>query len=242
MSTQTEKINELLGIDDSYKAPEALMSILYSRQRREKLFRDFLPLFNYDVNFDWFHEYFQDEHADRKNKKQDFTPKSVATLLSALVGESNNTYEACAGTGGITISKWHHDRLQTNPFDYCPSDYLYVCEELSDRAIPFLLFNLLLRGMNAIVVHCDVLSREAKGVFFIQNDFDDHLKFSSLNLMPYTETIENEFSVKFTENKYDPIRESEEIPAHLITRLTGERKKQGMTFKEAFAPLLGGHQ
>ncbi|EJC3118106.1 SAM-dependent DNA methyltransferase, partial [Enterococcus faecalis] len=75
MKLTTEKINELLGVDDAYKAPEALMDILLNRDKREIVFNKFLEIEN-DLTFDWFHEYFQDEHADRKVKKQDFTPNS----------------------------------------------------------------------------------------------------------------------------------------------------------------------
>jgi len=108
MSDVTKKINELLEIDDSYKAPEALMKLLRDKEKREKVFIEFLELFNFDVTYDWFHEYFQDEHADRKNKKQDFTPASVGKLLAELVGDPESIdgtrYEPCAGTGSINYS------------------------------------------------------------------------------------------------------------------------------------------
>ncbi|HCT5214766.1 TPA: SAM-dependent DNA methyltransferase, partial [Enterococcus faecalis] len=70
MKLTTEKINELLGVDDAYKAPEALMNILLNRDKREIVFNKFLEI-EKDLTFDWFHEYFQEEHADRKQKKQD---------------------------------------------------------------------------------------------------------------------------------------------------------------------------
>ncbi len=200
----THEINKLLGISESYKAPDALMNILFDKEKRENLFKELLELFRYDMPQEWFHEYFQDEHADRKEKKQDFTPQSVSRLLSGLVqeNESGMRYEPCAGTGGITIETWNKDRIQHTPFDYKPSFYFYTCEELSDRAIPFLLLNLMIRGMNANVVHCDVLTREAKGAFFIQNDRDDHMLFSSLNVLPYSKEVEEHLNVTFTEKVY----------------------------------------
>lgn len=216
MRKQTQ-INKLLGIEDSYQAPEKLMSILYDREAREKLFMEFLELYDYRVDIDYFHEYFQEEHADRKQKKQDFTPNSVGKLLSQLVGSAQGTtrYEPCAGTGGITIQTWDHDRKQHSPFVYRPSWYLYHCEELSSRALPFLLFNCLLRGMNAVVVHCDVLTRKSYGAFFIQNDLDDHLQFSSLNVLPYSNDVAEFLAVEWVEEKYKPLKETKEIPAHI---------------------------
>lgn len=212
------KINNLLGIKESYKAPDRLMEILYmDKPERDKYFMDFLNAFDKDVSYDWFHDYFQDEHADRKNQKQDFTPQSVSRLLSAIVGPEGNTYyEPAAGTGGILIERWNQDRMKHSPFDYEPRDYYYTAEELSDRAIPFLLFNMLIRGMNGNVVQCDVLTREATGAFFIQNDANDFMGFSSLNLLPYNEDTETELNIKFVDEKYKPIKQTEKIPEWLL--------------------------
>ncbi|MDW3894475.1 N-6 DNA methylase [Staphylococcus saprophyticus] len=212
------KINNLLGIKESYKAPDRLMEILYmDKPERDKYFMDFLNAFDKDVTYDWFHDYFQDEHADRKNQKQDFTPRSVSSLLSQMVGHEGNTYyEPAAGTGGILIERWNQDRMQHSPFDYEPRDYYYTAEELSDRAIPFLLFNMLIRGMNGNVVQCDVLTRESTGAFFIQNDDNDFMGFSSLNLLPYNEDSETELNIKFVDEKYKPIKQTEKIPDWLM--------------------------
>lgn len=216
-------INAVLKISDSYQAPAKIMEILYDRTRREALFKEMLPGFDYDVSFDWFHNYFQDEHADRKNKKQDFTPKGVADLTARLAGiGQGTTYDCAAGTGGMTIRKWDLDRRQHSPFDYRPSNYLYVCEELSERAIPFLLFNLILRGMNAIIVHCDALARKAYGAFFIQNDGDDHMRFSSLNVLLYSEDVAKFLMLDFIEEKYAAHIESKEWPQHLQSQAKSE--------------------
>lgn len=215
----TKKINELLVINDSYQAPERLLEILHDKERRESLFMNMLPEFNYDVSYDWFTDYFQDEHADRKNKKQDFTPRSVNTLITKLVGNDDydgNHYEPCAGTGGMTIAAWNRDRMKHSPFDYKPSWYVYTCEELSERALPFLLFNVMIRGMNAIIVHVDVLTRQSYGAFFVQNDYDDHMKFSSLNVMPYSEEVAKHLSVTWEEERYKSLIETPGIPYHIV--------------------------
>ncbi|MBC2369926.1 SAM-dependent DNA methyltransferase [Listeria booriae] len=210
----TENINWLLGIKESYQASDKLMSILFDKAKREKLFLEFLKL-ETDVSYDWFHIYFQDEHADRRKHMQDFTPNELSDVVSKLTGESHNTLDIAAGTGGMTIRKWWEDCLREGPFVYLPSKHLYQCEELSDRAIPFLLFNLLIRGMNATVVHGDVLSREAKQVYFIQNEHDDHLLFSSLNVFPHSKTVGDELNVHtFLDDELNHI-ESLEMPDHL---------------------------
>lgn len=217
---KTNKINKLLGITDSYQAPDRLMEILLgAREEREDMFRKFLEVFNYNVNYDWFNEYFQDEHANRKKLKQDFTPTDVSNLVTKLVDDgedSSNYYEICAGTGSILIQHWHNQRLKTSPFWYLPSDYFHTVEELSDRAIPFLIFNMAIRGMNGVVIHCDTLSRKSKGVFFIQNYEDDHLKFSDINVLPYSEYVEQYFSIKFAEEKYPKHIERFRSPEDII--------------------------
>lgn len=215
MKLTTEKINELFGVDDSWKAPGELMGILFDRERREKIFREFIKI-EPDVSYDWFHMYFQDEAAERTKKKQDFTPKSVSGLLSQIVGsECGTTYDCASGTGGLTIQKWWDDCLKDTFMLYKPSNYLYWCDELSDRAMPFLLFNLLIRGMNAVVIHGDALTKESKGAFFIQNENDDSLQFSTLNVLPYTDFVAKELSVIWTDFRYPKHIESNVTPIHV---------------------------
>lgn len=218
MDDVTKTINDLLGIKDSYQAPQRIMDILYSGiEDRNKVFMNFLEAFDKNVTYDWFHDYFQDEHADRKKHKQDFTPQSISKLLGEIVGSEGNTYyEPAAGTGGILIERWNQDRMKHTPFDYEPRDYYYTAEELSDRTIPFLLFNMLIRGMNGNVVQCDVLTRESTGAFFIQNDANDFMGFSSLNLLPYNEDTATELNINFIEEKYKPIKQTEKIPDWLM--------------------------
>ncbi|MBC6151059.1 SAM-dependent DNA methyltransferase [Listeria booriae] len=209
-----DNINQLIGIKESYQASDRLMALLFDRGRREALFKKFLAL-EKDVSYDWFHEYFQDEHADRKVHKQDFTPKSIADVLIKAIGNSGVTLDIAAGTGGMTIRKWWNDCLKETPFSYLPANYMYQCEELSDRALPFLLFNLLIRGMNATVVHGDVLSRKIKQIYFIQNEKNNHLGFSSLNMLPHNKTVCREFDVHaWLEPELNYI-ESVEFPKHL---------------------------
>lgn len=218
--SKTQDINRILGIKESYKAPDRIMEILTGdTAKRDVVLKEFLELFEYNMSFDWFHEYFQEEHADRKTQKHDYTPESVAKLVNQLTAKDTrnlSVYDVASGTGGLIITRWHQDRMATNPFTYRPSDYLYHAEELSDRSIPFLLFNLIIRGMNATVMHGDVLTRDCYGVFFIQNDYDDHMLFSSLNVFPYNQSTAEMFNVKFAEERYDPLIQTPGIPKHVI--------------------------
>lgn len=219
----TEVINELIGVDDSWKAPQALLEKLFKKEDREELFCQFLEV-DSNLGFDWFHMYFQDESADRAKLKQDFTPQSIADIVNKIVvgdetTESDNYLEVAAGTGGLVITHWDSHRKKQAPYNYKPSEHFHHVEEISDRAMPFLLFNLMIRGMNAVVVHGDTLNRDSKGVFFIQNETDDSLGFSSLNVLPYSTEIEKEFNVKFDVRFYPEHVESKGIPAHVVDKL-----------------------
>lgn len=185
---RTVDVHRILGIDEQFKAPGRIMEILWDRGERERVFREFLEC-DPDLSFDGFHEYFEQEQADRKVHKQDYTPDGVSRVLSRLAGLDGESYDPTAGTGGLLIVKWWRDCTSRLPFDYRPSEHLYWATELSDRAFPFLLFNLLIRGMNAVAIHGDVLEATARGVFLIQNDRDDALAFSCLNLMPYDDQV-----------------------------------------------------
>lgn len=211
MQFGVDTVNKLLDIDESYKAPSKMLEIMLDDQKRPLLFKKFLAI-STDLKFDWFHEYFEDEQAERKSKKQDFTPDSVATLLNKLVvdGEDDpGTYfEVAAGTGGILIKRWWNDCLndpkgnplykkypQLSIFTYDPRSYWYQVEEMSDKAIPFLIFNMAIRGMNGVIVQCDSLSRKAKDIYFIRNDTDNFLGFSEVHLLPHTDDFKKEFSI-----------------------------------------------
>ena len=198
--------NELFGVEDSYQVPEKLMKTLLNKKEREELFMKLLRANNMNVDFDWFFEYFQDEHADRRFKKQDFTPMCVANLLSKLAlttdGDAGNYYECCAGTGGIMIKHWDNFRRTFSPFDYKPQYHFAFVEELSDRCIPFLLLNMMIRGMNGVVLHCDTLTRKCKNAYFICNTKNDHLQFSNISVIPHTEQFEKELKIKWTSPDY----------------------------------------
>lgn len=211
-------VNDLLGIDDAFKAPERLMEILLKKEEREELFGNFLKI-DTNLDYDWFHEYFETEQAERKSKKQDFTPNSVARLANAITSEPRQTdyYEMAAGTGGMMIARWVYnikedpafalkrketvvnDVLTSSIFTYDPQAYWYHLEELSDRAIPFLLFNSSVRGINAEVIQCDSLSRKAKRAFYVKNDSNNFLAFSDILEIPKTDDFAKFLNVEWSD-------------------------------------------
>lgn len=153
----SKTINELIGVSESYKAPEILLKILLDEEKKNALFKKFLNI-EKDLSYDWFTNYFQDEQGDRATLKQDYTPDCLTELLCKLSAGSQTYRDVCAGCGGLTIKTWNANKNAE-----------FVCEEFSSRAIPFLLFNLSIRKINAVVLQRDVLSMETKNSYKLEN-------------------------------------------------------------------------
>lgn len=104
-----------------------------------------------DLTVDFLQRVYQFYHADRKEKKQDYTPVSLAKLVSSLsyMPGEKLVYDCCCGSGALTIQKW-----SANP------DLKFVCEELDERVIPILLFNLCIRNIEATVINKNILTGE----------------------------------------------------------------------------------
>lgn len=151
-----DKINELIGVEESFHASYKLAETLKDKNQRNDLFESFLAI-ERDLSSDWFTEYYQSEHSERKGKKQDFTPDGIVALASHLLGETKSNADICAGTGGLTIKRHASNKNAS-----------FYCEEFSDRAIPFLLFNLAIRNVDAIVCHGDSLTRKFNAIYKLE--------------------------------------------------------------------------
>lgn len=143
----TEEINSLFGVTESFQLPVALMATLTDREKRMALFDKFPKD---DLTHDFFNTYFQEQHSNREQMMQDFTPPELCDVVANMTGNSiEKCLDVCAGTGGLTIATWK--RHQTASF--------YV-EELSERAFPILLFNLAIRNISGYAINKNVLTGE----------------------------------------------------------------------------------
>lgn len=191
-----QQINDILKVNDTYKQPAKLLSLMLDDTKREETFHQFLEL-ETDMSYEWFQEAFELEHADRKGSKQDFTPMAVGELLSRITGNDTKTYyEVACGNGGIMIQAWQEHRIQSDFWSYNPMEYWYHGEELSDRSLPFLIFNMAIRGMNGVILHGDSITREFKNVYFIRNMSNQYGPFSEVILMPKNEQVAKELNVR----------------------------------------------
>lgn len=112
---------ELLKIENVIEAPQKLLQVLFSC--KNDFFDEWISNFP-DLSTDNLQPIFQYYMADRKEKMQDYTPKTLARMCVKIAGVENakSCYDMCAGSGALTIQAW-----QLN------SKCQFVCEEFDER-------------------------------------------------------------------------------------------------------------
>lgn len=134
---------------------EKIMGVVLSNDF-EKMDK-FVELIGNDLSIDYIQKVYQYYLADRKEKKQDYTPKSLAKLMAILaMSKDKKIIDMCAGSGALTIQAWNLD-----------NDIVVECLEFDETVIPFLLFNLQVRNIEGIVKHMDVLENEIFNIYKI---------------------------------------------------------------------------
>ncbi len=141
----SEKTLQIFQAENIFDLGQKLMESLNNEEKMEA----FAELVGGDLSTDWLQKIYQYYLADRKDKKQDYTPKTVAMLMAALAGGSETTIDLCAGSGALTIQRWSQNHEQN-----------FILYEVDEKVIPFLLFNLAVRNISATVYHADVLQDE----------------------------------------------------------------------------------
>ena len=124
------KMFELCGVSETAEIRDILYNATLSQD--VSIFDGYNSII--DDTKDWLQALWQYYEADRTEKKQDYTPKSLCRLVSELAGDCNSVYDCCGGSGALTIEMLKNRNI----------DNIFV-EELDERVIPFLLFHLFLR-------------------------------------------------------------------------------------------------
>lgn len=153
LSKLTNSFFSLIGTEkDDFL--EILGSVLLSERKNEVL-SSYVNLVDGDLSTDNLQKIFQYHYADRKEKCQDYTPKSIAKLCAAQTRTNGGVvYDLCAGSGALTIQKWAEDKTKA-----------FICEELDERVIPILLFNMAVRNMSGYVINRNALTLETVKCF-----------------------------------------------------------------------------
>ena len=139
----TDKTLKLFHVTEVADLGKALMAHLDDTDSM----REYKALVDGDLTKDWLQMIYQYYMADRKKKKQDFTPACLGELMSKLAGSADTIVDMCAGSGALTIQRWAE-----NP------DQKFELYEIDGNVIPYLLYNLALRNIEADVLQGDVLT------------------------------------------------------------------------------------
>ncbi len=173
---------DLFEINDLKDLPDAIMKILFGdTEQRNSIYFELLNLNKHDLSFDWFSQLYEEELAERKFKKQDFTPNSISNLASLLTGNKKGwILEPTAGNGSMIIADWWNRCKSVTPYEHFPSENMVCCWELSDRSVPILLLNLSIRGIMGYVYHGNVLTMTVKNKYVLLNRNNNTLGFSEI--------------------------------------------------------------
>lgn len=186
-------INNLLEIKESYELPDKLMTLLSDNHSMTMVFDKFME-YDIDLTKDLFRDYFQEQHADRKGLKQDYTPDAICKIISKLQNEKDTILDVCSGTGALSL------------FSYNENNELSItCEEISQRSISTLLFNLAIRNIHGYVYRKDVLKNEILDVYQLEKGekYSIITKVENVKQRKYSTIISNPpYSIEW-QPKYD---------------------------------------
>ena len=156
LSTLYKAFQKLIGVGEMI---ENVRCALFSNRKNDVL-SAYVDMVDGDLTTDNLQKIFQYYYADRKDKRQDYTPKSIAKLCASATETSGLVvYDLCAGSGALTVQKWAQNPSKT-----------FICEELDERVIPLLLFNMAVRNMSGYVIHRNALTLEPFECFRLVSD------------------------------------------------------------------------
>lgn len=138
-----EKTKEIFKISDISELSDRLFEICINN--KYEYMEQFVNVVE-DLSVDWMQKIFQYYEADRKEKMQDYTPKTLADFCGRLVGEDTEIIDMCAGSGSLTIQKWNSN-----------NDIYFRLYEFDEKVIPYLIFNMMIRNIKCKIYHSDVL-------------------------------------------------------------------------------------
>ena len=154
LSKLKQKIWDIFSVQD-----DDLLNAIMDAAKNETTLTEYYELVSGDLSTDELQKIFQYYYADRKGKMQDYTPATLAKLCAVVTETDGNTvYDLCAGSGALTIQKWTES-----------PNKMFICEELDERVIPLLLFNMAVRNMTGWVINRNALTLETKLVYRLES-------------------------------------------------------------------------
>ena len=178
-----DKYKLLLQMFDA-KDGEDLSEIIdrvMNAKNRDEYFDKYIEVFP-DLAKDELRSCWQFWFADREEKKQYYTPEPLADLCAylLLMFEGKSLYDCCAGSGALTISTWSKRKGLT-----------VQCEELDEKVIPLLLFNLAVRNISGEVINGNVLTGICNRAWTLTSG----VKYSSIQAQMFPNEIKADLAI-----------------------------------------------
>jgi type I restriction-modification system DNA methylase subunit len=166
LKTVVDNLIDFFDIEDVGYLGDKLKDILFSEDK-EQIFDKYIEIVE-DLDIDWLQKIYQYYKSNREDFKQDYTPQSLSSCLAQLLyfKGANTVYDACSGSGSLVVELHRLD-----------NDLKFHCQELDDNVIPFLLFNLSIRNIEAVVIRGDILA----GVQYEVYELKKGSKYSSIS-------------------------------------------------------------
>lgn len=139
-------VRAALGITEMYELHQKLSNILSDKQAREMYFNSITES-GIDLKTDFIRDLYQEEAAQRKQLKQDYTPDCLCDLFYELSDSPRMILDECAGTGSLAISFISHGIKEV------------ICIERSETVFPLLMFNMAIRNVTGWLIKEDVTTR-----------------------------------------------------------------------------------
>lgn len=167
LKTVVDNLIGFFDIEDVGYLGDKLKDILFSEEK-EQIFDKYIAIVE-DLDIDWLQKIYQYYKSNRTDFKQDYTPQSLSSCLAQVLyyEEAETVYDACSGSGSLVVEL---HRLNNS--------LKFHCQELDDNVIPFLLFNLSIRNIAAVVIRGDILA----GVQYEVYRLEKGLKYSSIKI------------------------------------------------------------
>ena len=103
-----KQLCDILGAETVDSIPYRLNEVLfYGDSDRDPIYRAICDMYANDLSYDWFYDFYQSLYAQRKDLKQDFTPKSISDVLLRISSSDSAkiTYEPSAGLPRIRCQR-----------------------------------------------------------------------------------------------------------------------------------------
>jgi type I restriction-modification system DNA methylase subunit len=176
------KILEYFKIKDVGELGDKLTEVIFSNNKN-KVYDEYIGIVG-DLETDWIQKIFQYYKSNRDELKQDYTPPSMSKLLAELTidGWTETVYDVCCGSGSLTIQ-----------LDKKKKGMEFICHELDQNVIPFLLFNLSIRNIEATVIRGNVITGEQFNVYKLTptDTYSDIEEIQEYNIGVYDAVISN---------------------------------------------------